>query len=153
MRDVTTMVVLLACTASTAGAQWVTQASGTTAELRGVSAVSARVAWASGSRGTVLRTTDGGASWHAAPMPGADSLDFRDVEAFDSLRAVVLSAIARINRELQTTTAVITHNAVIGDIADRVLALADGRIVSDRHNEHPRMPQELHCRIVSDPSQ
>jgi putative ABC transport system ATP-binding protein len=58
--------------------------------------------------------------------------------------AVVLSAIARINRELRTTTAVITHNAVIGDMADRVLALADGRIVSDRHNERRLVPEELH---------
>jgi putative ABC transport system ATP-binding protein len=58
--------------------------------------------------------------------------------------AVVLSAIARINRELRTTTAVITHNAVIGEMADRVLALADGRIVSDRHNDRRRPPEELH---------
>lgn len=58
--------------------------------------------------------------------------------------AVVLSAIARINRELKTTTAVITHNAVIGDMADRVLSLADGRVVSDRHNERRAVPEELH---------
>lgn len=57
--------------------------------------------------------------------------------------AVVLSAIARINRELKTTTAVITHNAVIGDMADRVLALADGRIVSDQRNQHRFAPEAL----------
>ena len=84
-------MALVACMNATAQAQWTTQASGTAAELRGVSAVSARVAWASGSRGTVLRTTDGGTSWRAVPVPGADSLDFRDIEAFDSLRAVALS--------------------------------------------------------------
>ena len=56
---------------------------------------------------------------------------------------VVLSAIGRINRELGTTTAVITHNAVIGDMADRVLGLADGRIVSDRRNERRLAPEEL----------
>ena len=60
-----------------------------------------------------------------------------------STGAIVLSAIARINRELKTTTAVITHNAVIGEMADRVLALADGRIVSDRHNTQRRAPEEL----------
>lgn len=58
--------------------------------------------------------------------------------------AVVLGAIARINRELKTTTAVITHNAVIGNMADRVLTLGDGRVVSDRHNEHRLVPEELH---------
>jgi photosystem II stability/assembly factor-like uncharacterized protein len=91
MRGVRTVGLAVAATASVARGQWTPQTSGTTAELRGVSAVSARVAWASGSRGTVLRTTDGGTSWRPAAVPGADSLDFRDIEAFDSLRAVVLS--------------------------------------------------------------
>ena len=57
--------------------------------------------------------------------------------------AVVLGAIAHINRELKTTTAVITHNAIIGEMADRVLALADGRLVGDRHNTHKQLPEEL----------
>jgi putative ABC transport system ATP-binding protein len=48
--------------------------------------------------------------------------------------AVVLDVIARINRELGTTTAVITHNAVIAGMADRVIALSDGRIASIRRN-------------------
>ena len=60
-----------------------------------------------------------------------------------STGAIVLSAIARINRDLKTTTAVITHNAVIGDMADRVLTLADGRVVGDRHNAHRVAPEEL----------
>lgn len=75
----------------TAEAQWTAQASGTTASLRGVSAVSARVAWASGTGGTVLRTVDGGATWRADTVPGAAALDFRDVEALDADRAWVLS--------------------------------------------------------------
>ena len=62
------------------------------ASLRGVRAVGERVAWASGSRGTVLRTTDGGATWTRLPVPEADSLDFRSLWAFDSLTAVVASA-------------------------------------------------------------
>ena len=56
---------------------------------------------------------------------------------------VVLSAIARINRELGTTTAVITHNAVVADMSDRVLQLADGRIVQERRNPHRVAPEEL----------
>lgn len=63
-----------------------------TSSMRGVSVVNARIAWASGSGGSVLRTTDSGASWQSVPVPDADSLDFRDVEAFDSMTAYVLSA-------------------------------------------------------------
>jgi putative ABC transport system ATP-binding protein len=47
---------------------------------------------------------------------------------------VVLDALARVNRDLRTTVAVITHNAAISAMADRVVTLADGRIVSDQAN-------------------
>jgi putative ABC transport system ATP-binding protein len=55
----------------------------------------------------------------------------------------VLSVIARINRELGTTTALITHNAPIAAMADRVVTLADGRIASERASEQKADPQEL----------
>lgn len=47
---------------------------------------------------------------------------------------VVLAAIERVNRELGTTTAVITHNAVIATMADRVIMLSDGRVSMERRN-------------------
>src|SRR5687768_8143521 len=47
----------------------------------------------------------------------------------------VLEVIERANRQLGTTTAVITHNAVIADMADRVISLSDGRIASVRRND------------------
>ena len=72
-------------------AQWQQQASGTDVQLRGISAVSARVAWASGAKGTVLRTVDGGESWKKVNVPGAEALDFRDIQAFDENTAFVLS--------------------------------------------------------------
>jgi len=75
-------------------AVWTVQASGTGASLRGASAVDDRVAWASGSKGTVLRTADGGATWTAVPVPGEETTDFRDIEAFGPDDAVVM-AIAR----------------------------------------------------------
>jgi putative ABC transport system ATP-binding protein len=56
---------------------------------------------------------------------------------------VVLEAIARVNAELGTTTAVITHNAAVADMADRVVSLSDGRIVSDRRNTSRIAPSEL----------
>ncbi len=56
---------------------------------------------------------------------------------------VVLEAIQRINRELNTTTAVITHNAVIANVADRVVSLSDGRITSTHQNSTPQDAQSL----------
>lgn len=56
---------------------------------------------------------------------------------------VVLEALATVNAEMGTTTLVITHNASIASMADTVIRLADGRIVSVEHNEHKRSPREL----------
>jgi putative ABC transport system ATP-binding protein len=56
---------------------------------------------------------------------------------------VVLEALARANRELGTTTAVITHNAAIAGLADRIVRLADGRIVSVERNASKLVPSEL----------
>jgi putative ABC transport system ATP-binding protein len=56
---------------------------------------------------------------------------------------LVLSAIERVNRELGTTTAVITHNAVIADIADRVVRMTSGRIAEERRTERRMSASEL----------
>ena len=68
------------------------QASGTDALLQAVSAVDARVVWVSGHAGTFARTLDGGATWRAARVAGADSLQFRDVHAASADVAWLLSA-------------------------------------------------------------
>jgi len=68
------------------------QKSNTAANLRGVSVLPNNVAWASGAHGTYLRTVDAGNSWQAAQVPGAEALDFRDVEAFSGDLAYLLSA-------------------------------------------------------------
>ena len=73
-------------------AELVAQASGTTALLQAVSAVDHRVVWASGRAGTYTRTLDGGERWEAGRVPGADSLEFRDVEAVSADTAYLLSA-------------------------------------------------------------
>lgn len=70
---------------------WQPQTSGTRASLRSVSAVSDRVAWASGTGGTYLVTTDGGTTWQAAKVPGAEKLDFRAVRAVDARTAWLMS--------------------------------------------------------------
>ena len=56
---------------------------------------------------------------------------------------VVLEAIERVNRELGTATAVITHNAAVAAIADRVIQLSDGRIVADRANSQKVSARDL----------
>ena len=55
----------------------------------------------------------------------------------------VLDAIQRINHELGTTTAVITHNAVISEMADRVVTLSDGLIADSQRNAHRVNAKEL----------
>ena len=56
---------------------------------------------------------------------------------------LVLEAIQQVNRELGTTTAVITHNAAVAGMADRVVSLSDGRISSERRNDQKLAPAEL----------
>ncbi|HEY7337122.1 MAG TPA: hypothetical protein VH639_19675 [Bryobacteraceae bacterium] len=85
-------LALLAVAGLAQAQAWIPQQSGTNAGLRGISAVSATVAWASGSKGTYLRTTDGGATWIAATVPGAADLDFRGVRAIDAKTAFLLSS-------------------------------------------------------------
>lgn len=81
----------LAGFATSSALVWTPVTSGVSVRLRGISTVSADVAWASGERGTVLRTEDGGRTWQARPVAGGDALDFRDVEAFDTSTAVAMS--------------------------------------------------------------
>ncbi len=56
---------------------------------------------------------------------------------------VVLEVIERVNREFGTTTAVITHNAVIADIADRVISLSDGQVATVHQNETRKPVSEI----------
>jgi putative ABC transport system ATP-binding protein len=60
-----------------------------------------------------------------------------------STGVVVLEAIERVNQDLGTTTAVITHNAAVAAMADRVISLADGRIVAEERHAHKLDPGAL----------
>ncbi|GAA1596412.1 oxidoreductase [Kribbella sancticallisti] len=70
--------------------EWDLKPTGSASQFRGLAAVSKDVAWVAGSAGQVLRTVDGGKSWENVSPPG-QTLLFRDVEAFDAKRAVILA--------------------------------------------------------------
>lgn len=87
-----TSLAILALAPSVGYAQWIPQQSNTTAEFRGLVAVSPTVVWASGTRGRVARTVDGGATWKVDTVPGADSLDLRSIAARSATRAIAMTA-------------------------------------------------------------
>jgi hypothetical protein len=90
------------------GPAWQMQDSGSTASLRGIDSVDGKVAWASGTGGTVLRTTDGGAHWQKCAVPDADTggatLDLRGIEAWDAKTAMVMASGPGAQSRLYKTT-------------------------------------------------
>jgi photosystem II stability/assembly factor-like uncharacterized protein len=72
--------------------QWIKQTSNTEASFRSVCAVSDKTVWIGGSKGTFLRTIDGGKTWKTKQVQGAETLDFRDIHAFDAQTAILMSA-------------------------------------------------------------
>jgi photosystem II stability/assembly factor-like uncharacterized protein len=90
MRKAAALILFLTATTH---AQFQIQQSHTTASLSAIHALSNDVVWASGTRGTILRTTNGGANWQACiTSPNAGQLDFRAVYAFDANTAIVMSS-------------------------------------------------------------
>ena len=87
---------------------WTMQDSGTTASLRGIYSVDGKVAWASGTEGTVLKTVDGGAHWAKCAVPDGkkdgSTLDFRGVQAWDAMTAIVMASGAGDKSRLYQTT-------------------------------------------------
>jgi photosystem II stability/assembly factor-like uncharacterized protein len=74
---------------------WTVLPTGVDANLRGVAVVvrrSGTIVWATGSKGTILRSTDGGQSWNPLQIPGAENLDFRGVQTFNGETVYVMSS-------------------------------------------------------------
>ncbi len=97
MRRLTALLVLAAGaplaaqTPDTPAPRVTAQPIGGNALIFAVHAVSPRVVWASGTGGTIVRTTDGGATWERHPVAGGDSLQFRDIHAFGADTAFALA--------------------------------------------------------------
>jgi photosystem II stability/assembly factor-like uncharacterized protein len=91
---------VFACVLSTSAQQpklsWQMQDSGTTAGLRGIDTFDGKIAWASGTQGAVLKTTDGGTHWTKCAVPDSAidgaTLDFRGVQAWDAQNAIVMAS-------------------------------------------------------------
>lgn len=76
---------------SIANPSWEIQYTDSTARFIGLFPVDSKTVWASGANGKFVRTTDGGESWISGTVEGADSLEFRDIHAFDNRTAYILS--------------------------------------------------------------
>jgi len=84
-------LILIAAT----GSWWSVQSTGVDSNLRGVAVVvrhGSTTIWATGSKGTVVRSTDGGKTWEPARITGAENLDFRGVQTFDGKAVYVMSS-------------------------------------------------------------
>jgi photosystem II stability/assembly factor-like uncharacterized protein len=98
MRSAIGLLFVLTVVPGVASAQWRALATGTDASLRGLSVVDARTVWASGTRGRVVRSVDGGSTWDVDTLPGADSLDLRAIHARSARVAHVAATAGRIYR-------------------------------------------------------
>jgi photosystem II stability/assembly factor-like uncharacterized protein len=109
--------LLIAVLPAAAQMQITMQDSHSKAGLRGIHSLENGVAWASGSGGTVLRTTDGGATWQACATPaGGEKLDFRAIQAFDANTAVAMSAgTGDLSRVYRTSDACRTWKLVLSN--------------------------------------
>lgn len=76
----------------TALAQWKILDINAKINMRAVHTVSPNTCWIGGSDGTVLKTTNAGKTWNTFKIATADSLDFRDIYAFDKQTAIAMSA-------------------------------------------------------------
>jgi photosystem II stability/assembly factor-like uncharacterized protein len=89
---------------NSSGADWTSTPTGSEASLRGISAVSDRVVWVSGSGGTVLRTTDSGAHWQRRIRGLPSDLDFRAIQTYDGRIVTVMAAGAGEKSAIYRTT-------------------------------------------------
>lgn len=99
---------------------WQIEPSGTTADLRGIHAVGNGIVWASGAEGVVLRSEDSGFEWQSCSTPpGAETLDFRSIWAWDDENALVVSAGPGDKSRLYRTTDGCVHWTLVATNGDK----------------------------------
>jgi photosystem II stability/assembly factor-like uncharacterized protein len=92
LRTVLVLLVMQAAVSAQDKSSWQMIDSGTRASFRGLSVASDTVIWVTGTRGTLVRSNNGGKTWQADSMAGAAALDFRDVHAVDAHTVYLMSA-------------------------------------------------------------
>ena len=85
------LILFSTTTASLTAQQIELLSSGNKTSLRGLSVVNDKIAWVSGSNGGVARTTDSGKTWKWFTIKGFEKRDFRDIEAFDAVTAIIMA--------------------------------------------------------------
>ncbi|MEO5594786.1 MAG: oxidoreductase, partial [Chitinophagaceae bacterium] len=91
MKNIIYPVFLLACSFAVNAQTIELLSTGNKTSMRGLSVVSDKTIWASGSNGTVARSVDSGKTWKWITVPGFEKRDFRDIEAFDAVTAIVMA--------------------------------------------------------------
>ena len=87
------VVLLVFCVSTNSYSQQIVPLTkGTKTSLRGLSVINNSVAWVSGSNGYTGLTTNGGKTWRWTQIPGYETFDFRDIEAFSATEAVLVNA-------------------------------------------------------------
>jgi len=84
-------ILLVVCCVSLNAQSIQLLSTGNKTSLRGLSVVSDKIIWASGSNGSVARSTDSGHTWKWFSVPGFGKRDFRDIEAFDAVTAIIMA--------------------------------------------------------------
>jgi len=98
------LLLLISCASSSNPSSWQILYEAEGISFRGIDAVNESVCWVSGNQGTILRTADGGLNWQDVSVPGADTLDFRDIHAFNENTAVAMSIGSGENSRLYRTS-------------------------------------------------
>jgi photosystem II stability/assembly factor-like uncharacterized protein len=99
-KRLTALLLLLGSSPAAGQSTWETLKAETTASFRGLSVVNDRVVWASGTRGTVIRSIDGGNTWRVDSIPGASAFDLRSIFALSDQEAHVAATAGRIWRTI-----------------------------------------------------
>jgi hypothetical protein len=91
MKKIISFLVIMFCVIHLLNGQTVkVLTSGTKTSLRGLSVVTDKIVWASGSNGTVAKSNDAGETWKWITVKGFEKTDFRDIEAFDDKTAIIM---------------------------------------------------------------